>query len=266
MDATKKLESLLLECWKHYDQAHECVVKPSIPIMFFGDYKKYFDSKLRVITVGLNPSDKEFPKPSEDCFKYFPDAKNLVNAEKRDCQIHLQSLSRYFKKEEHYSHWFKNYECALKGMESSYYNNRNNAALHTDFCSPLATKITWSNLDQQTQSQLEESGRLLWHSLVEILEPDIILASIRCSYADNIFPTKLESQSWQIIWSHPSKKKSLDVHGRIARITPAKCTLVVTGGAAQTPFGVIKHREKQEMGNKVFEWYCKTCKNMSNEH
>ena len=39
------------------------VVEPSIPIIWFGDIYKYFkerDHNLRIVSVGLNPSDNEF--------------------------------------------------------------------------------------------------------------------------------------------------------------------------------------------------------------
>ena len=38
-------------------------VSPSIPILFFGDLHAYFSSRVRVLTVGLNPSLHEFPPP-----------------------------------------------------------------------------------------------------------------------------------------------------------------------------------------------------------
>ena len=52
------------EAWNLYEraksQAH--VVRPSIPILFFGDSEAYERSERRIITVGLNPSRLEFPE------------------------------------------------------------------------------------------------------------------------------------------------------------------------------------------------------------
>ena len=45
-------------------------VSPSIPISFFGDLHAYFSSRVRVLTVGLNPSLHEFPADSP--FRRFP--------------------------------------------------------------------------------------------------------------------------------------------------------------------------------------------------
>jgi hypothetical protein len=39
----------------------EYVVSESIPIPYFGDVRAFLDSKLRVFTAALNPSDREFP-------------------------------------------------------------------------------------------------------------------------------------------------------------------------------------------------------------
>jgi hypothetical protein len=38
----------------------EVVVRPAIPILFFGDIQQYRRSPLRIVTVGLNPSLAEF--------------------------------------------------------------------------------------------------------------------------------------------------------------------------------------------------------------
>jgi hypothetical protein len=54
------LEGLANEAWAAYRRAEEtgvaALVRPSIPILFFGDYERYFSSPMRVITVGLNPA------------------------------------------------------------------------------------------------------------------------------------------------------------------------------------------------------------------
>jgi hypothetical protein len=70
-------DDLIRESWQTYrrfaDQTF--LVKPSIPILFFGDSNRYFDSKLKVITLGLNPSRKEFPEP--DRFSRFKRARKI---------------------------------------------------------------------------------------------------------------------------------------------------------------------------------------------
>ena len=38
------------------------IVENSIPIIWFGNINKYLDSEKRILTVGLNPSNIEFPE------------------------------------------------------------------------------------------------------------------------------------------------------------------------------------------------------------
>jgi hypothetical protein len=54
----------------------------------------------------------------------------------------------------------------LNGIGASYYPGRDNVALHTDLCSPVATDPTWSGLGWALRSRLIEGGRPLWQNLV----------------------------------------------------------------------------------------------------
>lgn len=45
---------------------NELVVKPSLPILYFGNLDAYRKSELKVITVGKNPSDNEFRLNKDD--------------------------------------------------------------------------------------------------------------------------------------------------------------------------------------------------------
>ena len=59
------LESLIADAWLIYDQefrtSDSLVVRPSMPILYFGDSEAYSRSAIRILTVGLNPSREEFP-------------------------------------------------------------------------------------------------------------------------------------------------------------------------------------------------------------
>lgn len=46
------------ENWKGITK-EGCITYPSIPVLFFGNLDQYEKSKLRIITVGLNPSKEE---------------------------------------------------------------------------------------------------------------------------------------------------------------------------------------------------------------
>lgn len=115
-------------------------VTPSIPILFFGDLHAYLSSTVRVLTVGLNPSLREFPADSP--LQRFPLAEGVTVGEP---DRYLDTLSAYFQTDPYWG-WFSAFEPLLNGLEASYYNGRPSTALHTDICSPVATDPTWSSL------------------------------------------------------------------------------------------------------------------------
>jgi hypothetical protein len=183
---TIMLEELIGKSWDEFERldGKRFVVRPSIPIPFFGDSIRYFQSELKVVTVGLNPSKSEFPM--ENPFLRFPKASACTpNSRRCDLSQHLAALDDYFRTMP-YGQWFGSLEPILNGMNSSYYDNRPNAALHTDLGSPVATDPTWSRLNRYERSILEPEGAVIWHSLIEILEPDIILISVAERYLSQI--------------------------------------------------------------------------------
>src|SRR5829696_7614148 len=57
-----QMEPLIDQAWRLYTQTSDpCVVRPSIPILYFGNLPRYAASPLKAITVALNPSHHEFP-------------------------------------------------------------------------------------------------------------------------------------------------------------------------------------------------------------
>ena len=180
------INSLIDEAWEVYEHAKDdgAVVKPSIPILFFGDSERYAQSPLKVITVGLNPSRKEFPDHNR--FVRFGPASSidhrLLDHEAR--AAYLAALNGYFHGVP-YRAWFDWFEQVLVGLGASYFGQMANTALHTDLCSPLATDPTWTQLGPQ-QGRYEATGKALWHRLVEWLSPDVIVISIAKRYRDQI--------------------------------------------------------------------------------
>lgn len=166
---------------KNYDNGN--VVKKSIPILYFGDYRTYFASMTKVITVGLNPSKIEFPE--EDAFLRFEGGEKIKDAilqNQKPVDDYLMTLNKYFSYSP-YKLWFNSYEPILNGMDCSYYARKANTALHTDIMTPIATDPTWSRLNDNDKNLFEAEGIGLWHELVSCLKPDIILISM----AENIF-------------------------------------------------------------------------------
>ena len=90
------------EAWKAFEcAAPSSRVSPAMPILFFGDVEAYSASPFRVVTVGLNPSLKEFPEDSP--FKRFPRCTGITAA---DSEQYLQGLCSYFRVHP-YRRWFQ---------------------------------------------------------------------------------------------------------------------------------------------------------------
>lgn len=161
------------------------IVPDSIPILWFGNFEKYILSKIKIITVSLNPSDNEFKLMNTDPYstKYrFPSYIGTVNSM-------YTSYNEYFLKKP-YDSWFKaSFKSVLESFDASHYDNSTNIALHTDIGSPYATNPTWSGLSPYDRQKLEPLGSISWHNLTKILEPDVILFSASYSFEKKIkFP------------------------------------------------------------------------------
>lgn len=245
------LEKIAEESWGIYGQflGAKYVLHPSIPIMYFGDYKKYLNSDIKIVTVGLNPSKIEFKGKS--VFSRFPDAETLYERflHGQDFTKYLSLLNNYFH-EDPYRNWFDNYEHALSGFNCSFYGKKSNAALHTDILSPLATDPRWSKLDAGAKRELSNVGIVLWHKLTEFLLPDIILVSIRRSYLDEIRFKRLGV--WKTVFS-VERKNPYDVSVQRVEILPGKIARLVFGKAAEKPFATIKHPDKRLIGSAVLK-------------
>jgi hypothetical protein len=112
------LRSLLDDCWRLYGRFEHkgLLVRPSIPILFFGDGTRYFSSPLKVITIGLNPSKIEFR--IGDRFAQFPRAAPRGFMPRRlDQSLHIEAMNAYFRTKP-YRQWFNSYEILLKGEGS----------------------------------------------------------------------------------------------------------------------------------------------------
>lgn len=188
----RNLKSLIEVTFNHFAslQKSDLIVSDSIPILFFGDLKAYNKSPLKIITVSLNPSDKEFSEvrfdTSEEVFK--------------NHNLYLKSLSEYFQLNPY--NWFHRYEKLLQNLGASYYSSDkrpsftccpndpiiNNYVLHTDIRSPIATSKTWSDLtsyeERKLKLVLEQKGKEIWFDLFNRLKPDLVIMSGAKSLCD----------------------------------------------------------------------------------
>lgn len=220
----------------------ESIVTPSIPILYFGDDRRYFESRRKVITVGLNPSCREFP---DDCrFRRFPLARELTPA--ADDPRYLAALRDYFRAEP-YDRWFRqSFESILGGLDASYYDGAPNTALHTDLFSPLATDPTWSRLGEDRR-HLQEEGVNLWHRLVERLEPDVMIISIARRFLHNVRFHRPEA--WRTIHT-VERANPFEVEAENVTIA-GKTALMVFGTAANIPFGTVSSSDKKNIGRTI---------------
>jgi hypothetical protein len=242
------INGLIRDAWQVYTQFENqpFLVKPSIPILFFGDSNQYFRSERRVITLGLNPSRDEFPE--HDRFSRFGAARNIYPQilEGDFYSEYLQALSGYFRRPPNDPYeWFKSFEHLLSGLDCSYYGNCPSAALHTDLCSPLATDPTWSNLSRETRCRLIQQGVGLWHSLVEWLSPDLIIASVARRHLERIsFP---QVDGWRVVYTL-GRANPYKVELKRVSIAAGKNAWLVFGKAAQKPFGTVSNMDKHKIG------------------
>ena len=164
----------------------EIIAKDTFPIVWFGNTKKFFRSKIKVITIGLNPSFHEFPETDSEL--RFPGARNAF-ARHRMGEVCNNSLNGYFDANRTpYWDWFEAYERALGllrcGVTYGGIKSRcplaENYALHIDFYSAIATEPTYGKLGKVMKTHLARVD--LFRQLFSYLtdgwdEPVIILFS-----------------------------------------------------------------------------------------
>jgi len=252
--AQDKLQDLISTAWQLYAvelTTHGSpALHPSIPLLWFGDLERYRESRPKVITVSYNPSRSEFPNHSP--FQRFPAAANLgdkcVNG--ADVQAYTKSLNDYFKTCPY--DWFDAYDLVLGGISSSYYRPEtaiDSTALHTDFCTPLATDPTWGKLKGHFQShkdRLHRDGSRLWRKLVDFLAPDAILASISTSYRDEICGHAKGTPFFETT----SEKGNIN---RVLAYRPfgSDGPVLIWARYVNGPFGAVPIRVKPELGREI---------------
>ena len=180
--ALSGLEQLYERAIAHYRafEAESFVVSGSIPILYFGNLAAYRASRIKIVTVGLNPSDAEF---SVDRF-------GLAQMDVVTPATLARSLSAYFEANPYYQ-WFDPafetllqplgasfYEAHPRGRQRAWWAEQSNRALHTDLGTPLATSPTWSGLTPDQRERLRAIGFPLWRDLIRQLDPDLILVSV----------------------------------------------------------------------------------------
>jgi hypothetical protein len=278
------LLTILNECMTHFNHCQNLSIVKNvtaddgivIPIPWFGDSDAFFDSKLKIVTVGLNPSGIEFRKSRDKREKSINgkwqkrfsivDTKYSVNQLKK-------VLDSYFDTNP-YMDWFDNFEYVLKGANASYFKNENkHTALHLDFCSPIATEPTWSKLGAQNKkkpktkltrkqerdekSKLTVEGQSLFNRTLEILAPDIIIFGVGYGHLKK---SKFEFlKSGEIIFYESTTSASGNETKKIVRVhrteTHGKVELYANGSAFNKPFGNYTPQQMERAGQLIVAKY-----------
>ena len=204
--------------------------------LIFWDLRAYAASALKVVTVGLNPSNVEFEGQ-----RFGVDVQRNLEPDSLE-----QALCGYFQLRP-YSRWFdRAFETLLQPLGASFYGARYpsrpppwwrtqpNTALHTDIGTPLATDPTWSNLPAEAKARLQATGRPLWMDLIKALEPDLILISVAPQHLE-----LLGNVGWRSFKPFPSAEPRHEM--RIGRLG----TYAVVWGRAQvTPFFHLTNKQR----------------------
>jgi hypothetical protein len=267
MDSYAKLINLSEKCWNWYNDllsnsvvrdAFETADMPqAMPILFFGDYEKYFSSPIRIITVGINPSKSEFP--TDDSFQRFPDMREMNYSNNHAFyEKYLKSLKDYFNIDP-YMKWFKQYNHVLSGMNGNFLETYENRALHTDLFSPFPTDPVWGGLTKEQKQLLRDKGVQLWNELVEILQPDIILMSTAKNMTDHLGLEFLTE--WEVIHSvlyradGEAMAQPYLIKSRKLKLSSQKEAQLFWGPAGVTPFQYLSNPKKREAGEMILASY-----------
>lgn len=242
---------LAAEAWQIHARLateQDGAVVPSMPILFFGDLARYEVSRLRVITVGLNPSDEEFPR--EDPWRRFPGGAQL-NADELDrtsLTRYVDELSRYFEVAP-YRRWFdRSFEPLLRGLNASYYPHAANVALHTDIASPVPTTPTWSELSPARRA-LHHGGAALWRRLADLLAPDVIAVSVAREHVAAI--STLPFNEWSELTRVDRERPFVVSTTQMQVAGGGKSAVVVFGRCTNVPFGSVSFPKREWIGAQI---------------
>ncbi len=234
------------------------ITDPSIPVLFFGNLNQYRKSKHRIITVGLNPSEQEFPQGFSR-FKGGEELYKKVTLNEGDTQKYLAILSNYFSATNFTYEWFDSYEVLLNSIGASYYARKTkNIALHTDICTPLATSPTWRDCPPQMRKELSNKGAIIWDRLIKLLEPHLVLISVKQEHLNKIKFGK----EWTKFHTIKNKKDGTErktpyvLEYRKAKINNTTTTFIHDKPGNVKPF-LISGNEKRKIGKIIQDKFLK---------
>lgn len=185
------------DCWKDFQAKKNLsyVCNPSIPILWFGNYDEYLNSKVKIVTIGLNPSSMEFKKnkssKSYEIKLRFPAACSIDNKKvlsQQDLNTYKKAMNEYFSTKNDYWDWFKYNERIIAALGASYkVPTVANRAIHIDIYSSIATSPTWGKLQKCQKNQQLQNTSYNFNQFLCFLNPDIIVVSANASIVASTF-------------------------------------------------------------------------------
>ena len=175
----KQIDAIIQLLFDKYKPLHtdipqcqvNCLVSPGFPILWFGDLDLYFSSASeKAISIGVNPSSREFSKGKRGCFKRFPkiEYSNHLTPPENYCE----QLNQYFENEP-YS-WFEKGDNSV----SLYEGYKNRGLIHIDCCSTIGTKPSWGGLSASLKERLRDDNVEVFQRMLRFLDPKkVYLAS-----------------------------------------------------------------------------------------
>lgn len=244
----QKLASLMDAYWKDFVEKKDesFVVKPSIPIIWFGDMKAYRKSKRKIVTVAINPSKVEFkekPKSKQYTFCRFQNGEKLCQKDELtadDKELLYASLNSYFK-DNPYKRWFDAFEKPLNCLDATYYSGKEyeSTAIHIDIKSAIASDPTWGSLRKKEKAKLENDS--LFQELLEYLKPNIILYSKDMNTFKKIFDRDIKEDANDYFKDEKKKKgeKEQTIYIATHHVTIRDENILIIAGRNMrgTPFG-----------------------------
>ena len=225
--------------------------RTNIPVLFFGDLKKYQSNDFKLVTAALNPSPKEFTGDKKIEPKTRFSTKFRFDAYDGTLESLEKAYSNYFENKPSpylgpYDWFKKGFKPVLNSIGYCFYQNKleHKAVLHTDFCSPIATSKKWSKLGKNTKEELTKYGFVIWKKLIKELKPNLILISLAKEYLQ-----LLEIEFLEEIYYKPENSTykvelyKVNVDGF--------STHLVWGSSLVHPFQAFTDPQKEEIGEII---------------
>jgi hypothetical protein len=224
-----------------------------IPMVFgYGDMSRFFGSRLRCLTLGLNPA------PPESELNQFvvgdlakTHTKSLVDAYVVDGSLHMESVdyvqaacTQYFANSPH--KYFVPLERVLNEVNCSYFGGLPNTAIHIDIFR-WSTSSRWSELPNTVRQEMVTVGTAALQSDLKLLKPKIIIISIEIGKVMNIF----KDVAWKTLVSFSKTQADAVVRYSVVRLREVGTVCLVQTTPTPLPFGFLTIQQQKEVGTRL---------------